>query len=151
MFIRGLPVRDSKKPLSIEIKKSDVSIGGVKTPSKCAAARAICRNPDMMEALVHLSVAYVRPKGTDHWLRFKTPHSLRQEIVTFDRGGTFSPGSFTLPRPNPSIHLGEGKGSDTSRNKPRHLKQKREVRHLVTGVRPHASTERDHPAHVKKG
>ncbi len=58
-----------------------------------------------IEARVHLSRIYIRTnKG--NWQRYITPSSLKSEIVAFDRGGQFEPGTYLMRAPSPANRLG---------------------------------------------
>jgi hypothetical protein len=90
--------------------------------------------PDCTKARVHLGCTYV--EVGNKWLRYKTPAAIRTEIISFDRGATFTPGPYTL-RPMPPSHrkrYGAAQGSKPE-NKPRHLKVARIKHHEVSGVR----------------
>jgi len=132
--IAGLPVEDADTPLSISITKNDILHGNTKDPGACAAARCICRMPYVEEARVHVARTYVKMNG--RWLRYATPQSLRQEIVSFDRGGTFQPGEYELS-PVPEWFRekrGEAHSLDTNENRGKTGK-KRHKPHKLTGVR----------------
>jgi hypothetical protein len=138
MEINGKKVVNATKPLHLNITPRDVKFGDNKDPGGCAAARAILREvPDCTKARVHLGCTYVEePK---RWLRYKTPGALRTEIVSFDRGASFTPGPYTL-RPLPPSHrkvYGAAQGTETNKTNP---KRKRHIiariKHTeVSGVR----------------
>src|SRR4051812_25480409 len=94
MEIKGVRVKDATRPITIEIKDRDVKNGNTKNPAACAAALACKRTFNGAETRVHIGRTYV--KLGKEWVRFRTPLSLRTEIITFDRGGTFAPGKYTL-------------------------------------------------------
>jgi hypothetical protein len=96
---KGLPVRDLLKPLRLIISEEDCRRGNAKTPSSCAAALAACRLPKITEARIHIGRIFLNV-ANKYWLRGKTPGALRTEIVSFDRGGRFEPGEYTI-RPLP--------------------------------------------------
>jgi len=99
--IDGLPVRDLKKPLKLVISDEDCRRGNAKTPSSCAAALAACKLPKITEARVHIGRIFLNVSNK-YWLRGKTPGALRTEIVSFDRGGKFEPGEYTIRPLSPS-------------------------------------------------
>lgn len=144
MKIHGFPIRDAKSDLEVEISTSDVRKAGVKDPSSCAMAQAICRDHEYREARVHLSVTYARKAGQKEWLRFMTPCHLRTEIIAFDRGGKFQPGIFVLRKPTKVS--GKQQGSATNQTAPKHMRRRgpKETRqYVIAGVRPNANSEFD--------
>lgn len=94
-------VVDAKGKLVIHITKSDVARGNVKDAKTCAAAKALCRADDVEAAQVYIGRTYVKRAGK--WVRYATPPSLRNEIIAFDRGGTFEPGDYTLTPVQPVV------------------------------------------------
>lgn len=132
--IEGLPVLNAKKPLKIHILPIDISKADVKVPEKCAAARAIVRECHALEARVHLGRVYVR-SNKSNWQRYETPKSLRSELIAFDRGGTFQPGTYELIPLKSSKHpTGERQGGkDNPKQKRRKVPYRPKV--LVQGVR----------------
>jgi len=137
--INGVPVVDSKKPLVITITKSDVKLGDTKDPGACAAARCLLRQPNVEMARVHIGRTYI--KIGKQWLRYKTTPPLRQEIVTFDRGGEFAPGTYTL-KPLSEWEVASGrrqgssaKGARDKGSKNRTPTKPRRKYHTVANVR----------------
>lgn len=103
MKINGVEVKDADEKLVVKITKDDVRKGSLKNANACAAANALCRQEHCDEARVHFSRAYIR-KGKK-WLRFGVPPALRNEIIAFDRGGTFEPGEYILSPVQPTVRL----------------------------------------------
>ena len=101
-------VRDATNHLVLEILPKDVKGATIKNPSTCVTARA-CQRQLGREARIHLSRVYIKANGGDIWYRYFVPESLRGEIVSFDRGGKFFPGTYTLSPPKPSGRLGADK------------------------------------------
>jgi hypothetical protein len=87
-------VVDATEPLTVRITSADVRSGAKKSPSTCAAAKALCRTAHVDAAQVYVGRTYVLQGKT--WTRYRTPRSLRTEIIAFDRGGAFAPGEYTL-------------------------------------------------------
>lgn len=138
MEINGIKVVDAKKPLTLHITTGDVKKGGTKNPSSCAAAQACMKLPGVSQARVHIATTYI--KVHDKWLRFRTPNSLRSEIIAFDKGGKFEPGEYTLAPMPVAARLGGGAtGSKTSKTKPYGTKKKKRAYHHVKGIRPHGA------------
>jgi hypothetical protein len=91
MEINGKPVVDGKKKWWLSIYDVDITTGRNKDPGNCAAARAILReHSEIRSVRVHIGRVFVELDKV--WERYQTPHSLRSEIVAFDRGGSFMPG-----------------------------------------------------------
>ena len=90
----GLPILDATEPLDITITDIDIRRATVKKPSCCAAAQAVMRQTGCLDVRIHLSRVYVR--YNKHWLRYLTPSSLRDQIITFDKKIQFKPGYYTL-------------------------------------------------------
>lgn len=136
MEINGKRVVDATKPLRISVSKHDAATGRTKDPAKCAAARAILRTvADAKSARVHLGRTYV--EMDDKWVRFKTPNSLKVELVSFDRGAlpTYSEGDYTLYVPSPTDRLGvrpKPAGKAGSKKRRPHIAR---IHHQIEGVR----------------
>jgi hypothetical protein len=145
MEIAGKKVVDAKSPLRIEITARDAEMGKTKDPASCAAARAILRgykSDGVKSARVHLGRVYV--EHDDKWIRYKTPTSLRAEIVSFDRGNSaqFMAGVYALQKIAPTDRLGARaaitkiSGPKATRHKPRKERVKiARVHHQIEGVR----------------
>lgn len=136
LSIDGLPVIDAKKPLVLHVDATDISSASLKEPNDCAVARACRRELHAIEARVHLGRVYIRTNKSS-WTRYMTPKTMRQEIIAFDRGGSFEPGEFVLSAPKPSARLGKRSGG---KDKPRTLAQRRAAKkrkspHILTNVR----------------
>jgi hypothetical protein len=137
MQIAGMKVVNAAKPLKITITKRDVTLGANKDPAACAAARALVRQTGCTQARVHLGRTYLQED--DKWVRYNTPESIRSEIVSFDRGGGFAPGEYTLPACQPS-HRASGKRQGSNRRPvSKKMKKKRAKPHFVSGVRAHGA------------
>lgn len=126
MEIEGLPVVDAVTPLTFGVTQRDVDMGGVKAPEACAFALACKRKRHSSDVRVYLSVTYIKSRNC--WIRYLTPHSMRTEIVAFDRGGTFSPGTYTLMPPGTARAVG-------ARPKVRNPRGPRTRYHKTAGVR----------------
>lgn len=126
--IDGIKVKDAKKPVRLIVTEDDCKRANRKRPESCAVARACSRMTDVDEARIHLSRVYLR-RG-EEWFRYTTPPSMRDEIIAFDRGGSFEPQEFRLTAPRPSIRLGKHREAGAKTGK-----QKRRKPHVVTNVR----------------
>lgn len=137
MKIRGNKIKDAKKEIALTITNRDCRLGNSKEPSTCAAARALCRQEHVAEALVHLSRTYL--KRGEVRFRYETPPALRSEIVSFDRGGGFEPGEYRLIPPRPSFRGGSKRKSGKSGTHPQ--RGNKGHRHIVSGVRQRVTSE----------
>jgi len=129
--IDGLPVIDATHPLTIHVSRQDIRGSDPKRPDACAVARACKRELHCMDVRVHLSRIYIRANKTN-WQRYIVPNSMRDEIVAFDRGGTFEPGAFVINPAYPSICLGV-KHAPGPKKRPR---QQTRQNHKLVNVRP---------------
>lgn len=132
MKIHGLEVYDAQKPAELTIQQRDVSHAKRKDPGHCVIARACKNSFTCDEVLVHLSKIYVKMTGADYWIRYDLPKSLRQEIVTFDRGGKAFIDEETYRLLEPYHKLGEPKPSGLKENK---KSVPHQPKHYTTGVR----------------
>jgi hypothetical protein len=135
MEINGKRVIDAKKSLRITISARDAALGNRKDPGACAAARAIVRSiVDAKKARVHLGRTYI--EFSDHLVRYKTPASLKNEIVSFDRGGKaqYSEGEYNLQAISSVDRLGMRK-KVAGKTSGKHRKHIARVHHQIEGVR----------------
>jgi hypothetical protein len=131
--INGLPVKDGRRTLVLQITQADIAAGQSRKPDCCAAAQACVNHLKVLEARVHLSRIYLR-FDDKQWFRYETPLPLRQEIIAFDRGGKFEPLDVKLKPCPASERIGASRKSG-----PRLTKgKKREPMHHVTNVRGRA-------------
>lgn len=144
MKIDGQTVADARKKLVLTITKKHVSAGDNKDPGACAAAQCILDLPEVERARVHIGRTYIQVGGK--WTRFQTSPALRSEIIAFDRGGSFEPGTYTLNPISPAERAGRGKRSGSNKpgardkgSKDRTPSKKRAKPHTVTGIRQHGA------------
>jgi len=97
-------VVDADKPIFIMITPRDIELAIKDDPRRCAVAMACQRQVKAEEVRVHKTKAYVR-KG-NRWVRYIVPEAVYRELVAFDRGATFEPGTYVLRAPTPSERLG---------------------------------------------
>jgi hypothetical protein len=131
--INGLPIVNAKKKVTISIVSRDILRGDTRDPGACAAAQACKRQFHATAARVHLGRTYVQVGRK--WLRYLTPHALRTEIVSFDRGANFSPGKYVLSPMPPSRFSGKQQGSPKNGR----TGKKRAKYHVLTGLRMHGA------------
>ena len=137
MKIDGIEVVDATRPFELEITAKD-TWKGRKDPWNCAAAVTALRSPDVIEARVYRSKAYLLfklPSGKKRWVRYSTSPNLRVEIIAFDRGGKFEPDTYRLNAPTEAQQLDFKR--DHGKRAPH--KTKRPPPHVVKGIREHMS------------
>ena len=115
-LIDGLPIRNATESLVLHITGPDVKSARAKRPDFCVVAQAVKRELHAKQVRVHLGRVYVRTTGT-HWTRYITPGSLRAEIISFDRGGSFSLGVHTLAKVTPTKRAKAGKTQGAKKKK----------------------------------
>lgn len=136
MILNRKSVVNATRKLSIHITPKDISRGNTKNPASCAAALACLRNPKIKAARVHISTTYLQMDGK--WVRYRTPESLRGEIVAFDRGAKFQPGDYIL-RPLQPSHRARGTGFGGTKTKNNKTKSKRAKPHHIGNIRHYAA------------
>lgn len=143
--IGGKKVVNARQRVTLRISAKDARTGASKDPGACAAAKAAMREiPNCTMARIHLGRAYLFDNKTDTWKRYKTTDALRSEIIAFDRGGKFEPGTYDLRPLSPSDLEPKPRKKPGSSNPDRNQyesSQKRTPRklHVTKGVRRRAS------------
>jgi hypothetical protein len=133
--IEGLPVINAKKPIMLHVTPEDIKAARKHSPGNCAVAKACMREWKVKEVRVHLSRIYIRC-NEKNWVRFATPSPMRNEIISYDRGGDFLPSVFTIKPVSLSQRTGKRQGTNTDKNdKSRTLRKKRKAYTVVKGVR----------------
>jgi hypothetical protein len=133
MRINGTPVKDATKKIVLTITPQDVKSGAKKNANSCAAANALCRQEGCEAAKVHMSRAYIKKGKT--WYRFAVPLALKNEVLAFDRGGTFEPGEYVLTPLQPSVRLGADKRDRPLPHQSKGKIKRKRPYHVVSGVR----------------
>lgn len=130
-FPKVKKIVDAKKPASIEVTEKDCASKGLKDHTECAMAVACKRKFHLDGVIISRSLAYL-VKG-EQARRFLLPPSVSREIVSFDRGAGFAPGSYRLSAMTPGKIMGVKQSySRQERNKP---DDKRRMRHITANVR----------------
>jgi len=119
-------VIDALKDVRVVVSKTDCNTSKKKSPSECAMAKACLKHYD--GAIISLSTAYLI-KGK-RARRYKVPHAVSRELVSFDRHKEFAPGVYTLKAPTFAKLLGAQGG-----NKPRIGKKRIFRNHATAGIR----------------
>lgn len=103
--------------MEVDVKTVDVKKSVAKNPAKCAVARAFQRETHVEAAIIGLTFSYLI-KGKIA-IRFRTPESVRTELVSFDRHGDFEVGHYHLTPPPASARLGAyGRSGARRRSRP---------------------------------
>lgn len=132
--INGLPVVDATDSVILKVSTKDIAVAKKKSQGECAAAIACVRQLHATEARVHLGRTYVRYNGK--WKRYITSAALRDELVAFDRGGSFTPGPYTLISMQPSRAWDRKYRQNQAKKKVKRQSRRAPHRTIVSGVRP---------------
>lgn len=136
--IDGIPVKDALRSVTLEISRKDISGADRKNPESCVAAAACHAHlGKVRDVRVHLSRIFILREKTEFWERYETPRALRAEIIAFDRGGRFEPGTFELRPPVSYRKKGGARKSSGDRGKAA-SKRAKALRHMTVGVREQA-------------
>jgi len=123
-------VTDAGRNSVVEVTKRDTNSATVRNHKACALAVACKRKENTDGVVISVKTAYI-VKG-DKATRYALPESVSREIVSFDKGGEFSPGNYRMLAPSPSIRIGSRQGGANS--KPNSGKPKRYF-HKTEGIR----------------
>jgi hypothetical protein len=107
-FPKVTRVTDATKPLEIVVTAQDDKVSRKLDHAGCAMAVACKREFKLDGAIVSRCVAYL-VKG-DEAVRYDVPERATREVISFDRGGGFNPGEYTLQKPE--YGLGERHSGD---------------------------------------
>ena len=133
--INGLKVVDATKSIVLHVNQRDIAKAKKKNQAECAAAVACLRQLHATEVRVHLGRTYVRFNG--EWKRYITSPALRDELIAFDRGGTFLAGDYTLVKMQPSRQNERKYRLNLKNNRVKKLRKRHSpTRHIVANVRP---------------
>lgn len=124
-------VVDADKPADIEVTTADATAKGVKNHEACAMAVACKRKFHLDGVVISRSTAYL-VRG-NRARRFKLPPATAKEVVSFDRGGGFAPGTYRLSAVGDWAKLGRQQGSTNTRPAP--SGRVKQFRHLTTNIR----------------
>ena len=108
--VNGKWVVDANEPVTVTIKRGDISRASERDPGCCVMANAVKRQYKT-EARVHRSRVFLlipgeTYKGAGVYRRFVVGAKLHKEIHAFDRGGKFYTGDYTLNPPLANRRLG---------------------------------------------
>jgi len=133
-FPKVQTVIDAKFPLKIEVTEKDSTSEGNKKHDSCAMALACKRKFKLDGVVISRTMAYlVKGKMAR---RFRLSMSIQKEIVAFDRGTNFAPGTYLLGTVgNHAKLLGKRRGSDNYPRKKSVKTGNKRFRHLTTNIR----------------
>lgn len=100
----NIEILDASAPLTLEVKRGDITKALAKNSKCCAYARAAKRLPDVERAYFFRSTAYL--EYPDKMVRYRLPPSVQKEIVSFDRAKVMAPGRYQLSIARPSDEIG---------------------------------------------
>lgn len=124
-------VVDAVRPTVIEVTLKDANAKAMKNHEACALAVACKRKFNLDGVIISRSTAYL-VKGKKA-RRFKLAPSTSREIVSFDRGAGFQPGTYVLSAVPELARLGRRQGSD--RDKRTGNGHKKQFRHVTANIR----------------
>lgn len=90
-------VEDATDAIEIEVTKADAASKAVRNHQACAMAVACKRKFHLQDIIISRSVAYLIRRNVA--TRYILPEHVSREVVAFDRGGSFAPGTYTLNAP----------------------------------------------------
>lgn len=137
-FPEAKTVSDATERISIQVTAQDKRKAVPHDPSSCAMALA-CRRTRLVDgAWIGIGTSYIL-NGT-HLTRYRTPHSVAREIVSFDRHADFAPGEYALASVSESQTHQMGPRKGPSGRKTGTKKQRAFIpRHRTVGVRGSAA------------
>lgn len=130
-------VADADKDVTTHVSDENVSMASLKAHRSCALAQACKQKKGVDAAIISRSTAFL-VHGT-HATRYLLSTPAMKEIMAFDRGGSFSPGDYTLKVPAKSQRLGAYRSSnkhgkdDGKRGKKRRYVFTRGIRQSLVG------------------
>ena len=125
-------VVDATRNAEIEVTPQDDRVAKRKSHKTCAMAVACKRKFHLDGVIISQNRAYL-VKG-DKARRFTLPPSVEKEVVSFDRGGGFEPGSYQLSKVPKGIRLDRSVKTGTGHSGS-HPTGVRRHRHMTGGVR----------------
>lgn len=132
-------VQDGLDPIQVEVQVTDVASASIKNHKCCALAQACKRSFNLDGVIVSRSTVYLIMGNQA--TRYKITEAIAREIVAFDRGAAFAPGTYTLKEINRTARLGYRakyeKGRTGSRKR---TTGKSRFQHITTGIRASLGT-----------
>jgi len=125
-------VVDANRNARIKVTGKDEKLANKKSHKTCAMAVACKREFHLDGVIISANRAYL-VKG-DQARRFELPPSVTKEIVSFDRGAGFEPGTYELSKVSPTARLDHPKRNGTGHSS-RGGDKPRKFRHKTGGIR----------------
>ena len=125
LFPQVKKVVHARQPVLVDVRQQDCDEGKKLQTSECALAKATKRQFKADGVAIRLSDSFIIKGNTA--IRFKTPETVKREIVSFDRHKDFAPGSYRLSATppdwdKPGKRHSEGSGGDKdTRRKHKHF------------------------------
>jgi hypothetical protein len=130
-FPKVKTVSDARSDMRVEVTKKDEAVSHKKDHNNCAMAVACKRKMHLDGVIVARTTMYL-VKGNNA-IRYKLSEAASREVVSFDRGGGFAPGTYLVNAPSPSIRLGAKAGGHSRDNKGNG--KPKQLHHYTTGIR----------------
>lgn len=121
---------DAKRSTKIEVTENDCKTSKSKAPDSCAMATAFCRKHD--GAIISLAIAYL--VDGKKAVRYRVPSSVSREIISFDRGQYFAPGTYRLKAPKSTERLSVIRGRSNRKASVKNTVQTKHL-HKTVGIR----------------
>ena len=118
--------------------REDIVNARKKNSNCCAVAKACTRGLNVKAVKVHLTRLYLNTDGKC-FTRYIVSGAMRSEIIAFDRGGRFQPGSYNLGVPDKTKLLGYAKVRNSKvrkdeKGKPKLIKTYTETKNIRTSA-----------------
>lgn len=124
-------VVDATEPVRVTVTPKDISAAVKKKHNACVLAKACQRDLGATAAMISATRAFL--VYGDRAVRYCLAEDTAREIIAFDRGGKFMPGTYTFQKPAGASRLGQKRGYGPM-GKGIH---KRKGFKLVPGIRAH--------------
>jgi len=126
-------VEDGGRKVTIEVTKRDEATANKKSHKTCAMAVACKRKFEADGVIISVNRAYII-KG-DTAKRYNLPNSVSREVVSFDRGAGFEPGTYQLSKVAESAKLGVRRVGKPNGKKHPHGGATEKMSHHTGGIR----------------
>jgi hypothetical protein len=125
-------VFDAEENATIEVTRRDEATSKRRAHGECAMAIASKRVFEADGVIVSLSKAFV-VKGKKAY-RYDLPENVSREVISFDRGSGFSPGTYQLKVPAHALGKAKSPGKHPRENSKRGSRAKNQ-HHMTQGIR----------------
>lgn len=128
-FPKVKEVLDAEENATVEVTRRDESESKRRKHGECAMAIAAKRCFIADGVLVSLSKAFII-KGNKAY-RYDLPENVSREVISFDRGSGFSPGTYTLKIPQHAL----GTKKPTGKRHKYTGEKRKDIHHMTAGIR----------------